>query len=138
MVFRRLCFLSKICLGSLLFTTLYTFNCFCRFWTKVKISVFTGQLRSNSISYIPLKIEQFKKFVRLSKLGEQILSTILLLQFEWSFSKLYLLQNVNIENMLFCYQNCSHLLWEKNVLVIKKNFWNSRLKAKNLQKFWDH
>ena len=40
--------------------------------------------------------------------------------------------------MVFCYQNCSDLLWEKNVLVIKKNFLNSRLKAKNLQKFWDH
>ena len=33
---------------------------------------------------------------------------------------------------LFC------LLWEKNVLVIEKNFWNSRLKAKNLPNFWDH
>ena len=40
--------------------------------------------------------------------------------------------------MLFCYQNCSDLLWEKIVLVIEKNFWNSRLKAKNFQKFWDH
>ena len=29
---------------------------------------------------------------------------------------------------VFCYQNCSDLLWEKIVLVIKKNFWNSRLK----------
>jgi hypothetical protein len=25
--------------------------------------------------------------------------------------------------MVFCYQNCSDLLWEKNVLVIEKNFW---------------
>ena len=40
--------------------------------------------------------------------------------------------------LVFCYQNCSDLLWEKTVLVIEKNFWNSRLKAKNLQKFWDH
>ena len=40
--------------------------------------------------------------------------------------------------MVFCYQNCSDLLWEKIVLVIEKNFWNSRLKAKNLQIFWDH
>ena len=40
--------------------------------------------------------------------------------------------------MVFCYQNCSDLLWEKNVLVIEKNFWNSRLKAENLQNFWDH
>ena len=40
--------------------------------------------------------------------------------------------------MVFCYQNCSDLLWEKIVLVIEKNFWNSRLKAENLQIFWDH
>ena len=41
-------------------------------------------------------------------------------------------------NMVFCYQNCSDLLLEKIVLVIEKNFWNSRLKAEHLQKFWDH
>ena len=40
--------------------------------------------------------------------------------------------------MVFCYQNCSDLLWEKIVLVIEKNFWNSRLKAENFQNFWDH
>jgi hypothetical protein len=40
--------------------------------------------------------------------------------------------------LVFCYQNCSDLLWEKNVLVIEKNFWNTRLKAENLQIFWDH
>ena len=28
--------------------------------------------------------------------------------------------------MVFCYQNCSDLLWEKVVLVIEKNIWNSR------------
>ena len=33
--------------------------------------------------------------------------------------------------MVFCYQNCSGLLWEKTVIVIEKNFWNQRLKAKN-------
>jgi hypothetical protein len=26
--------------------------------------------------------------------------------------------------VVFCYQNCSDLLREKNVLVIEKNFWN--------------
>ena len=40
--------------------------------------------------------------------------------------------------IVFCYQNCSDLLWEKNVQVIEKNFWNSRLKAENLQNLWDH
>ena len=33
--------------------------------------------------------------------------------------------------MVFCYQNCSDLLWEKIVLVIEKNFRSSRLKAEN-------
>ena len=40
--------------------------------------------------------------------------------------------------MVFSYQNCSDLLWEKIVPVIEKNFWNSRLKPENFQKFWDH
>ena len=40
--------------------------------------------------------------------------------------------------MVFCYQNCYDQLWGKNILVIKKNFWNSRLKAKNFQICWDH
>ena len=33
----------------------------------------------------------------------------------------------SISGMVFCYQNCSDLLWEKIVLVIEKNFGNSRL-----------
>ena len=37
--------------------------------------------------------------------------------------------------MAFCCQNCSDLLWERIVLEIEKNFWNSRLQAENLQKF---
>ena len=40
--------------------------------------------------------------------------------------------------MVFCYQNGSDLLWEKIVKLVKKNFWNSRLQAENLQNFWDH
>ena len=42
------------------------------------------------------------------------------------------------EEMVFCYQNFSDLLREKVVLVIEKNFWFSRLKAKNLQNLRDH
>ena len=35
----------------------------------------------------------------------------------------------------FIFQNCSDLLlWEKIVLVLEKNLWNSRVKAENLQK----
>ena len=45
---------------------------------------------------------------------------------------------IRVLALIFCYQNCSDLLCEKNVLVIEKNFWNSRLKAENLQKLWDH
>ena len=37
--------------------------------------------------------------------------------------------------LAFCYQNGSDTLWEKIVLVIGKNFWNSRLKVENLQNF---
>ena len=40
--------------------------------------------------------------------------------------------------MVFCYQNCSDVLWEKNVLVIEKFFWNSRLKADYWQTLWGH
>ena len=40
--------------------------------------------------------------------------------------------------MVFCYQNCSDMLWEKIALMIEKKFWNSGLKAENLQTFWDH
>ena len=36
------------------------------------------------------------------------------------------------EVMVFCFQNCSDLLWEKIVLMIEKHFWNSGLKAENL------
>ena len=49
----------------------------------------------------------------------------------------FLMSKLN-QGLLFCYQNCSDLLWEKIVLVIEKNFWNLRLKAENLQNFWDH
>ena len=40
------------------------------------------------------------------------------------------------QKMVFCYQNCSDLLWEKNCSSDRENFWNSRLKAKNFQKIW--
>ena len=40
--------------------------------------------------------------------------------------------------MVFCYRNCYDLLWEKIVVVIVKNFKNSRLKVENLQNVWDH
>ena len=30
------------------------------------------------------------------------------------------------------------LFWFEEKIVLENNFWNSRLKAENLQKFWDH
>ena len=44
-----------------------------------------------------------------------------------------LTDQTHLKKMVFCYQNCSDLLWEKIALVIEKNFWNLRLKAENLQ-----
>ena len=49
----------------------------------------------------------------------------------------YIFTNQTSQSMVFCYQNCHDLLWDKIVLVIKKTFWNSRLKAENLQNFWE-
>ena len=66
-------------------------------------------------------------------IGDAILSF-----FPWIF---YFRSNSQLSSyvkMVFCYQNYSDLLWEKIALVIEKNFWNSRLKGKNLQVFWDH
>ena len=37
--------------------------------------------------------------------------------------------------LVFCYQNCSDLLWGKIVLVIEENFWSSRLKAEAEEQF---
>ena len=57
------------------------------------------------------------------------------------FKKIHSLPTTNKSiywpEMVFCYQNCSDLLWDKIVLVIEKNFWNFA-KAKHLQNFWDH
>ena len=39
------------------------------------------------------------------------------------------------EEMVFCYQNCSALPWEKNVVVIEKQNWNSRLRPRICKKF---
>ena len=67
---------------------------------------------------------------------EVFLNSSWLLQFFWFFEPMQV-QKSFWKTMVFCYQNCSDLLWEKCVLVIEKNFWNSRLKAENLQNFWD-
>ena len=48
------------------------------------------------------------------------------------------LENIWIE-MVLCFQNCSHLLREKNVLVIENfvfEIWDWR--SENLQNFWDY
>ena len=40
----------------------------------------------------------------------------------------------NTCGLVFCYQNCSDLLWEKIVLVIEKNFQNSWQNAREFAK----
>ena len=37
--------------------------------------------------------------------------------------------------MVFCYQNCSDLLWEKFVLVIEKNLWKFEAECQEFVKF---
>ena len=49
----------------------------------------------------------------------------------------YFFQTLIIENWYFVTKIVLTFCEKKNVLVIEKNFWNSRLKAENLQKFWD-
>ena len=57
--------------------------------------------------------------------------------YTWVFFTLLCSNPLNCTTtMVFCYQNFSDLLWEKIALVIENNFWNSRLKAANLQKIW--
>ena len=60
------------------------------------------------------------------------LKFLIFVQKLWSIFALWIKENL-IKVLVFCYQNCSDLLWKKIVLVIKKNFWNSRLKAENLR-----
>ena len=57
---------------------------------------------------------------------------------KWKITSIFIRENLCTEQMVFCYQNCSDLRWERIVLVIEKNFWNLRLKAENFQNFWDH
>ena len=64
----------------------------------------------------------------------------------WYKSKSWLILEPEVKHVyqLFLLKNgilLPELFWptlRKNVLVIEKNFWNSRLKAENLQNFWDH
>ena len=50
----------------------------------------------------------------------------------------FLLSDPVTSHIKFRFSEETDLLWEKIILVIEKNFWSSRLKAKNLQKIWDH
>ena len=37
--------------------------------------------------------------------------------------------------MVFCYQNCCDLLWEKNVVVIEKKFWKYEAEGREFAHF---
>ena len=56
-----------------------------------------------------------------------IYNTRVHIQWHWKVS--ILARRPESKAMVFCYQNCSDLLWEKIVPVIEKNYWNSRLKV---------
>ena len=46
---------------------------------------------------------------------------------------------IEAHRLVFCYQNCSDLLWEKIVLLIEKNFWNRgwRPRIQIRKNYWD-
>ena len=75
------------------------------------------------------------KIVRTLKCKQNIYVTT---HFSFKYNFAPYTRNPFFQEIAFCYQNCSELLWEKFVLVIWKNFRNSRLKAENLQIFLDH
>ena len=64
-------------------------------------------------------------------------SFISLFWFPPNKTHLFLDMKLKVKNLVFCYQNCSDLLW-LIVLVIENIFWNLRLKAENLKNVWDH
>ena len=74
------------------------------------------------------------KFEETSKLKKEQTSRIVEMKNSFQVNKLTWFFPVKTQ-LLFCYQNCSDPLWEKIALVIKKKFWNSRLKAKNCKNF---
>ena len=88
------------------------------------------------ISSFKFKVQE--KWLKLTGDGTQVNMTSVMefLGRESTVSRVLLKNQFFI--MVFCYQNSFDLLWEKIVLVIEKKFWNSRLKAENLQTFWDH
>ena len=100
------------------------------FFSHKRAYFIQSQLFTSFQNYIPIQKEKQSTF------SKETIDNV-------NFSKSYWLQAgelfwFGVKKLVFCYQNCSDLLWEKIVLVIKKNFWNSRLKAENLQHFWDH
>ena len=54
------------------------------------------------------------------------------------YTRTWKLLNVS-PKIVFCYQNCPDSgLLEKKILVMEKDFWNLRLKAKNKQNLWEY
>ena len=50
----------------------------------------------------------------------------------------YELRNLGSQEIVFCYQNCSDLLWEKNDMVIKKKLLKFEAEGREFAKFLDH
>ena len=88
---------------------------------------------SSTAAVFQMKLLCFPPFV-LSTFGSsycKLFSALFLIHFRWK----HRMKKNPWKSMVFCYQNCSDLLWEKNVLVIKENFWNSRLRLRSLEQF---
>ena len=82
-------------------------------------------------------LEYLSKSGILNKTSAKEVSLFVYCLFVWKNKQALYLSCFNFpsKGLVFCYKNCSDLLWEKVVLVIEKKFWNSRLKTKNLQNF---
>ena len=73
-----------------------------------------------------------KEFVKRGKLNS-LFNGIMFQKLFWHtvrkifFSDREKLLRFEAKTLVFCYQNCSDLLWEEIVLAIEKNLWNSTI-----------
>ena len=75
----------------------------------------------------------YQGYLELLKINEICLDCIKLCLSSLSFS--YRIINPSTKTMVFCYQNCSDQLWEKNVSVIEKNFLEFKAEGQEFAKF---
>ena len=96
------------------------------FWTSIAFPA----VKFRRSSLLPVRIVGSYLFWQLRKLGKSCENKRML-----NFIKKYLRVPNETEGMLFCYQNCSDLLWEKNVLVIEAEGWEFAKILRSLEQF---